>query len=139
MTPADRIAAIAARFGIDALYAFGSRATEALACVQGGNAFEAGGPSDLDLSVLPLPGRTLNTDQRVALAAALEDLFPAPRVNLVVLPEAPRSSRSRLCPANCCMSGRGCAKATTSCSSCGAPAIWRPMSVCVAHALSAGL
>jgi len=89
MTPADRIAAIAARFGIDALYAFGSRATEALARVEGGSAFEAGGPSDLDVAVLPLPGRVLNTDERVALAAALEDLFPAPRVDLVVLPEAP--------------------------------------------------
>ena len=59
------------RCGIDALYAFGSRATEALACVEGGRAFDAGGPSDLDLAVLPLPGRALSTDQRVALAAAL--------------------------------------------------------------------
>ena len=39
--------------------------------------------------MLPLPGRVLNTDERVALAAALEELFPAPRVDLVVLPEAP--------------------------------------------------
>jgi hypothetical protein len=43
----------------------------------------------LDVAVLPLPGRVLNTDERVALAAALEELFPAPRVDLVVLPEAP--------------------------------------------------
>lgn len=89
MTPADRIAAIAARFDIDALYAFGSRGCEALAYIEGRGVFTAGASSDLDLAALPLPGRAWSVDERVGLAAALEDAFPVPRVDLVVLPEAP--------------------------------------------------
>jgi predicted nucleotidyltransferase len=86
---ADHLAAIAARFGIDALYAFGSRAREALAHVDGRGTFAAGGASDLDLAALPEPGRIWNVDDRVLMTVAFEDVFPAPRVDLVVLPEAP--------------------------------------------------
>lgn len=88
-TPADRIAGIAARFGIDVLYAFGSRAREALASVEGRGAFAANGVSDLDVAALPAPGQAWTAADRALITASLEDVFPAPRVDLVVLPEAP--------------------------------------------------
>ena len=86
---AAAVAAIAERFGIDVLYAFGSRAREALAHTVGRGTFAAGGVSDLDLAALPASGRVWNVDERVLMAAAFEDVFPAPRVDLVVLSEAP--------------------------------------------------
>lgn len=85
---AGHVAAIAARFGIDVLYAFGSRAREALAHVDGRGTFAAGSASDLDLAALPEPGRIWSVDERVLMTAAFEDVFPAPRVDLIVLPEA---------------------------------------------------
>jgi predicted nucleotidyltransferase len=87
--PAAAVAAIAARFGIDVLYAFGSRAREALAHLDGRGAFAAGRTSDLDLAALSAPGRIWDVDERVLMTAALEDVFPAPRVDLIVLSEAP--------------------------------------------------
>jgi hypothetical protein len=89
MSPVDRLAGIAARFGIDALYAFGSRALEARAHVDGNSVFAPGGSSDLDLAALPVPGLTWNVGERVDLVLALEEVFPAPRIDLIVLPEAP--------------------------------------------------
>jgi predicted nucleotidyltransferase len=87
-TPAARVAEIAARFGIDVVYAFGSRAREALAHVEGRGHFAPGQASDLDVAVLPEPGRFWSVEDKVLIAAALEDVFPAPRIDLVVLPEA---------------------------------------------------
>jgi len=89
VTPGERLEVIADRFGIDVLYAFGSRAREALAFVSGTGAFAAGQISDLDLAALPCRGRAWNVDDRVLLAVAFEEVFAAPRVDLVVLPEAP--------------------------------------------------
>ena len=89
MTAAAAVAAIAERFGIDVLYAFGSRAREALAHTDGRGYFAAGGLSDLDLAALPAPGLAWTVDDRVLMTAAFEAVFPAPRVDLVVLPEAP--------------------------------------------------
>ncbi|MEI6670333.1 MAG: nucleotidyltransferase domain-containing protein [Acidobacteriota bacterium] len=86
---AGQIADIAARFGIDVLYAFGSRAREALAHVERRETFAATGRSDLDLAALPELGRIWNVDDRVLMTIALEDVFPAPRIDLIVLPEAP--------------------------------------------------
>jgi hypothetical protein len=88
-TERDRLAGIADRFDIDALYAFGSRAGEALAHVGGTGRFVPTGTADLDIAALPREGRRWTADERVLLVAALEGLFPAPRVDLVVLPEAP--------------------------------------------------
>jgi hypothetical protein len=45
--------------------------------------------SDVDIGVLPLPGCDLPVESRVSLMQALEDLFGAARVDLVILPEAP--------------------------------------------------
>jgi hypothetical protein len=70
------------------LYAFGSRAEEAQALVSTGGKSLPSGPSDLDLGVLPQPGRRLSVQEKVDLASRLEDLFGVGRVDLVVLPEA---------------------------------------------------
>ena len=85
----DHVAAIAAQFGIDVLYAFGSRAREALAHLDGRGTFASDGASDLDLAALPEPGRIWSVDERVLMTAAFEEVFAAPRVDLIVLPEAP--------------------------------------------------
>ena len=84
----EALRAIAERFGVDALYAFGSRATEALACLETRRIFDPAHPSDLDLAVLPAFARRWSAADRVALMQALESVFPAPRIDLVVLPEA---------------------------------------------------
>ena len=80
---------LATRFGLDLIYAFGSRATEALDCVQGGNAAMAAGGSDLDVAVLART--TLDIDAKVAVSQKLEELFGVGRVDLVDLADAPVS------------------------------------------------
>lgn len=84
-----RVAGIARQYGVEIIYAFGSRAHEALAHVEHDGGFAAGGQSDLDLAVLPEAGRSWSFDDTVLMTSAFEDVFPAPRVDLVVLPDAP--------------------------------------------------
>lgn len=80
--------ALCRRFGLDALYVFGSRAVEVAACVHGARELDTAQAADLDFGVLPEPGAEVGAQERVRLAAALEDLFEVPRVDLVVLPRA---------------------------------------------------
>ena len=82
------LSALCGRYGLDALYVFGSRATEVAACVRGEADLESGAAADLDFGVLPEAGRVVEINDRVRLTAALEDLFDVPRVDLVVLPQA---------------------------------------------------
>lgn len=85
---ADALAAICDQFRVAALYAFGSRASEALAWIENAKARMSAGASDLDIGVLPQAGGRLSARERVELSIALEDLFQVSRVDLVVLPEA---------------------------------------------------
>ena len=87
-TKRDNLKEICTRFGLQALYAFGSRADEAAAFCSTGQAMETGSQADLDLGVLSDTGRLLSASQRVELALALEDLFGVARVDLVVMNEA---------------------------------------------------
>ena len=89
MSPAGSLRTIAEQFGIDVLYAFGSRAVEALAFVEGRGDFDSAQRSDLDIAAPPVPGRTWGAADRVDLMQALEAVFPAPRIDLVALPDAP--------------------------------------------------
>lgn len=82
------LSALCGRYGLDALYAFGSRATEVAACVRAAGALDPAQAADLDFGVLAQRGRAVDVDDRVHLAMALEDLFDIPRVDLVVLPQA---------------------------------------------------
>ena len=86
---ADRLLELCRRYGLVAIYAFGSRAAEAAARVRGGDVQPEPGASDLDIGVQPRPGRRLGAFEKVELAQALEDLFDVGRVDLVVVTEAP--------------------------------------------------
>jgi len=78
--------------GLVALYAFGSRADEIAERVTGRQTGQpthaAPSESDVDIGVQPQRGRVLSAADRVRLMQQLETLLDAPRVDLVVLPEA---------------------------------------------------
>lgn len=75
-------------FGVDILYAFGSRAREARAWLEGVIPALAPAPSDLDIGVKPAQGVRLSVHDKVRLAVALEDFFGVHRVDLVSLEDA---------------------------------------------------
>ena len=85
----EKIEQIAAKYGLQVIYAFGSRAKEALEVVEGCIASLSSTPSDLDIGVKP--ERHLTVEEKVEIAIFFEDLFDLPRVDVVVLPEAPVS------------------------------------------------
>ncbi|KPJ65456.1 hypothetical protein AMJ44_10110 [candidate division WOR-1 bacterium DG_54_3] len=85
----EKIEKIAGKYGLQIIYAFGSRAKEALDVVEGRMASFSSTPSDLDIGVKP--ERHLTVEEKVGIAIFFEDLFDLPRVDVVVLPEAPVS------------------------------------------------
>jgi predicted nucleotidyltransferase len=78
---------LAARFGLAAIYLFGSRADEVAAFVRGEDALEPGHASDVDVGVLPAAGCRMTVRDKVRLAIALEDMLDVGRIDLVLLPE----------------------------------------------------
>jgi uncharacterized protein len=82
-----KIAEIANKYDLDIIYAFGSRAKEALDLIEGRKDHLSTNDSDLDIGIKP--GRELSLDEKVEVAIFFEDLFDAPRVDIVVLSEAP--------------------------------------------------
>jgi len=80
---------IAERYGLSAIYAFGSRAAETGARVRGKNhpAQALPSDSDLDLGIQPSRRTRLTARDKVRLSLAVEDLFQVPGVDLVVIPE----------------------------------------------------
>lgn len=84
----DRLQKLCEAFGVAILYAFGSRALEVLRWVEDEVDQLTPGPSDVDIGVLPLPGRAFTVEDKVRLAILLEDLLQTSRVDLVLLPEA---------------------------------------------------
>ncbi len=85
----EKIEDLCKRNGIAELYAFGSRGSEIGAKVRGCQAvFPIKPASDVDIAAVPCNLSQFGPLQRVSLAIALEDLFDASRVDLVVLPEA---------------------------------------------------
>ncbi|RME32797.1 MAG: hypothetical protein D6793_10575 [Thermoflexia bacterium] len=83
-----RLQQICESFGVDILYAFGSRAREARAWLEGDIPALAPAPSDLDIGVKPARGVRLSVHDKVRLAVALEDFFGVHRVDLVSLEDA---------------------------------------------------
>ncbi len=84
----ENLKQLAQRFSLDIIYAFGSHGKDAAAWVEGKISdltFRAG--SDLDIGVKPAKGVRLDHRKKVHLSMLLEDLFSAPRVDLVVIPE----------------------------------------------------
>ena len=84
----ERLRDLCRRYGIDALYAFGSLGERAAAALRAGTRVARQGTSDLDLGVLLRPGCALDAQRRSALAGELEDLLGGPQVDLVVLSDA---------------------------------------------------
>jgi predicted nucleotidyltransferase len=85
----EKIAQMAGQYGLQIIYAFGSRAKEVLEMVEGRLHRLSSSPSDLDIGVKP--ERRLTVEEKVEIAIFFEDLFDLPRVDVVVLPEAPVS------------------------------------------------
>lgn len=79
---------ICREFRVTSLYAFGSRAKEAMALVLDRECIQGPAGADLDIAVQPAPGTYLTAGERVRLTVLLEDLFHVSRVDLVILPEA---------------------------------------------------
>jgi uncharacterized protein len=87
MSSEAKIKEAATRFGISEIYAFGSRAQEIACRVRGELVSAALSASDVDIGVMPEPGRLLSVRDKVRLAIVLEDFFDVPRVDLLVIPE----------------------------------------------------
>jgi predicted nucleotidyltransferase len=83
----EAIREAALRYGLQIVYVFGSRAKEVLDLVQGRIGMLPPGPSDVDIGVKP--ARDLTVEEKVEIAIFFEDLLDVPRVDVVVLPEAP--------------------------------------------------
>lgn len=81
------VAALCRRYGIEALYVFGSRASEIACLIRSGQRVSEETTSDVDIGVLPRPGVPLDAHMKVRLMAELEDLLGVGRVDLVSLPE----------------------------------------------------
>lgn len=80
--------ALAAEYGLLAIYVFGSRADEVTARVAGSPLTATHPDSDVDVGVEPLRTRRLAAQDRVRMVEQLETLLGTQRVDLVVLPEA---------------------------------------------------
>lgn len=78
---------IALRYGLEEVYAFGSRAKEVAARLRGENYYALNPKSDVDIGVRTKRGHQLSTSERVKLALEIEDLLGVPRVDLVTLQE----------------------------------------------------
>jgi predicted nucleotidyltransferase len=85
----EELSSLLPRFGLVALYVFGSRAAEIAARVRGESPAAEQAESDVDVGAQPESGRRLTAAEKVELALALEDLLGANRVDLVVTAEAP--------------------------------------------------
>lgn len=88
-TPIEReLQEICRQYQVDILYAFGSRAKEALAMLRGEIDTLSDRPSDLDIGAKPNRAASWGVWDKVGLAQDLEDLFHIHRVDLVSLADA---------------------------------------------------
>jgi predicted nucleotidyltransferase len=85
----EKLQKIADLFSISELYVFGSRADEVASCVSGRAARTEHPDADIDVGVYTILGKRLSVKEKVQLTIELEDLFQVPRVDLVVISEAP--------------------------------------------------
>jgi predicted nucleotidyltransferase len=82
----EKLATLCEAHGLQLLYAFGSRATEAMKLHDGSRNSLSRSSADLDIGIKP--SGTLGIREKASIAVELEDLFGASRVDLVLLPEA---------------------------------------------------
>ena len=84
----NSLEAIARRYQVEEVYAFGSRAEEVAARVRNEKTGVAHPESDVDIGVRIKAGVALGPSERVQLALEIEDLLRVSRVDLVILQEA---------------------------------------------------
>ena len=82
----SRLGELCARHGVMALYAYGSRAAQAVHWLHRGGAFGAG-PNDLDLAVSGGIDKRYSLAEKVALASAFSDLFEFGAIDLADMNE----------------------------------------------------
>ena len=75
-------------YGIETVYAFGSRAAEVHRVYKTGRPFNESGYSDVDISVKLPRGKKMSVREKSELAMKLENLFGVQKVDLVSLTEA---------------------------------------------------
>ena len=80
---------LAKAFNLAEIYVFGSRANEIYAAMKKGLSPNTQSVADVDIAVEPVPYQRLSARDKVRLTIALEDLFDAVRVDLIVLSETP--------------------------------------------------
>lgn len=83
----DEIAGLARKYRLQIIYAFGSRAKEIYGRVTGQTRRSSRSKSDLDIGVKSQ--RPLTVKEKVEIALFFEDRFDVPKVDVVVIPEAP--------------------------------------------------
>ena len=84
----ETVSDICKRNGVADLYVFGSRGEEIAERMHGMTVVPAHPTSDVDIGAMPVNPSLFGPLQRTSLAIELEDFFDAPRVDLVILPEA---------------------------------------------------
>jgi hypothetical protein len=76
------------RYGLDVMYAFGSRSQEIAGHFQDGGELDKAATADIDIGAKVKKGSTLSARDKAALAIDLEELLGVQRVDLVILSEA---------------------------------------------------
>jgi hypothetical protein len=84
----DRLRSICNAYGIQILYAFGSRADEFHAAVFSGSIIDQTLAADIDVAIKLIPKHRLSIRQKAELAIELEDLLGVGRIDLVHMPDA---------------------------------------------------
>ncbi len=85
-TRRQKIERLCRKYGVKALYVFGSRAAEVTDLLQGRRASLAPKANDVDIAILTEAPLTVR--QKVLLALSLEEILGAPRVDLIILNDA---------------------------------------------------
>ncbi|ODS34361.1 MAG: hypothetical protein SCARUB_00492 [Candidatus Scalindua rubra] len=83
----ERIEKIAQKYDLQVIYAFGSRAKEVLRMVEEKIKRLSFESSDLDIGIKPR--NVLTVEKKVEIALAFEDVFDVPKVDIIILQDAP--------------------------------------------------
>jgi len=83
----ERLGRICSRYGIEILYAFGSRSDEIKEWLEGGIQRPGANGSDTDLGAKPGPGIRLTAREKARMSAELEDFPGGDRVDLCFVNE----------------------------------------------------
>ena len=84
----EALANLAKRYGLTAIYVFGSQAAKAAAYLKSPFFPILNPEGDMDIGIQPLQDKIHSAQDRVEMTLTLEELFQVRRVDLVVLPEA---------------------------------------------------